>query len=143
MAYYTAVSGEILIDPPLRGAALEDSPFCDPWADGRARRCLCLDVGEEPVDDTAPDGAFELVARRVISADVERLDGFDMEGEVQELIDAFPAHAFTGRLQCMGDNHWSDMWGVVVRGRRAERVTPAVVWPGEDDAREGAFPNHA
>ncbi|MFE1190175.1 hypothetical protein [[Kitasatospora] papulosa] len=70
MAYYTAVSGEILIDPPLRGAALEYSPFFDPWVDGRARRCLCLDVGEEPVDDTAPDGAFELVARRVISVPV-------------------------------------------------------------------------
>ncbi len=89
----------------------------------------------------APDGAFELVARRVISADVERLDGFDMEGEVQELIDAFPAHSFSGRLQCMGDDHWSDMWGVVIRGRQAEEVRPTVVWPGESDTCGGVSSN--
>ncbi|MFK0142493.1 DUF6205 family protein [Streptomyces murinus] len=131
MSYYTAVSGQILIEPPLRGAALKESPFYDPWAGGEVRRCICLDIDEEP---TGPLGTREPVARRVISADVERLDAFDMEGEVQELIDAYPGHTFTGRLECMGDNHWSDMWGVIVRNGRAERVQPVVVWPGDSDA---------
>ncbi|MYZ37917.1 MULTISPECIES: DUF6205 family protein [unclassified Streptomyces] len=133
MSYYTAVSGEILIEPPLRGATLKASPFYDPWIGGEAQRCIRLDAGEEPADGAAPETATELVARRVISADVERLDAFDMEDELQELLDAFPGHTFTGRLQCMGDNHWSDMWGVVVRDGRAEKVTPTVVWPGDTE----------
>ncbi|WP_432156045.1 DUF6205 family protein [Streptomyces sp. bgisy153] len=133
MSYYTAVSGEILIDPPLRGDALTASPFADAWSGGEARRCICLDVEEVPAADAAPGTAVALVARRVISADVERLDAFDMEDELQELIDAFPRHTFTGRLQCMGDNHWDDMWGVIVRGGRAEKVKPTVIWPGDND----------
>ncbi|MER0476788.1 DUF6205 family protein [Streptomyces sp. Edi2] len=128
MTYYTAVSGQILIDPPLRGAALKKSPFYNPWAGGEAQRCICLGIEEEPA---GPEEAGEPVARRVISADVERLDAFDMEGELQELIDEFPGHTFTGRLECIGDNHWNDMWGVTVRNGRAEEVKPTVTWPGD------------
>ncbi|MFF8786718.1 DUF6205 family protein [Streptomyces sp. NPDC015125] len=128
MGYYTAVSGQILIDPPLRGTTLKKSPFSSPRAGGETQRCLRLDIKEEPA---GPGETGEPVARRVISVHVERLDAFDMEGELQELIDAFPGHTFTGRLQCMGDDHWNDMWGVIVRNGHAEEVKPTVIWPGD------------
>lgn len=135
MTYYTSVTGEIRIDPPLRGQALDGTLFADPYEDGYAQRCICLEIVEEaPYTDPGAGAAPVWTAHRVISADVECLEAFDMEAELQELIDTFPGHTFTGRLQCMGDNRWSDMWGVIVHDGRAKRVRPTVTWPGDSDA---------
>lgn len=130
MSSYTSVTGEIIIEPALTWPAAKDIPFDDADADGLPVWSVRLEAEEVP---GAP-GTF--TARRLISADVEWLDGYDLESDVQDVIDAFPGHRFTGLLKCMGADHWDDMWGVVARGRTAARVEPVVTWPGDTTVTE-------
>ncbi|KOU43236.1 DUF6205 family protein [Streptomyces sp. WM6378] len=114
------MTGEIRIEPPLTWTECQGSRFLGRSTEGP--RALLLEVdGELP---TATVG-LALPDRD----DEESLDW--LEDDLQELIDAFPGHEFRGRIQCMGDGHWNDMWGVVVIDGRAQRVTPQVIWPDD------------
>ncbi|GGU40733.1 hypothetical protein GCM10010289_72160 [Streptomyces violascens] len=119
--YYTYVTGEIRIEPPLTLAECRASRFSGRSSEGP--RAIMLDAREQPPQRT--------VGRVLPDRDDAESLG-QLEDDVQELIDAFPGHEFRGRFQCMGDGHWDDMWGVVVIDGCARRVTPRVIWPDEE-----------
>lgn len=50
---------------------------------------------------------------------------------VQQAIDSFPGHTFTGHLHCEGEEN-ADIWRVAIRDGRAVKVEPRIVWPDEN-----------
>lgn len=128
MGYYTRYDGEISIDPPLTWAEIRNSA----WAPGgNSRWNVKLAITEEAIDtDEGP------LTRRTSAGLVPLVeDGYkgDIVAHVQAAIDAFPGHAFSGRFDCEGEDS-GDIWRLVVRNGRAEKVKPRIVWPDEDEA---------
>lgn len=126
MGYYTRVTGEFAIEPPLTWTEIRDNPV-------PTDRDVRLRIDEETVDtDEGP------LTRKTSSALVPRWDdsfkAYHLIEHVQKVIDAFPGHTFTGRLDCEGEES-GDLWRVVVRDGRAEKVEPRIVWPDEDGAQ--------
>jgi hypothetical protein len=130
MGYTTHVVGEFAIEPPLTYAEFKDSKFAPDNIVSSYNPSLALRVSEQVVEKE--DGVF---LRRTATALVMReIDEYRERGlvdEVQNAVDAFPGHTFTGRLDCEGEEN-TDMWRVVVRDGRAVKVEPRIVWPDED-----------
>jgi hypothetical protein len=125
---YTTVSGEIRIEPPLKWAEFKDSPF---YAADK-RRDVRLLVDEETVD--TDEG--QMIRKTAVALEGSWEGGYKayhLLDHVQEAIAAFPGHAFTGRLECEGEDA-TDVWRVVVRDGVAVKVEPRIVWPDEDEA---------
>lgn len=132
MGYYTRVTGELQIEPPLNWAEIKDSEF----APERAKR-TDLDVQLEVVEESVDTAEGELIRRTAASLVVRWPDSFkayNLVDHVQWAIDAFPGHTFTGRLECEGEEN-GDLWRVVIRDGRALRIEPRIVWPDEDGAQ--------
>ncbi|MFK0018248.1 DUF6205 family protein [Streptomyces sp. NPDC090798] len=133
MSYTTHVRGEFAIEPPLAWSEFNESKFAPENVANSYTPSLILRVSEERVD--TEDGVF---FRRTATALVMReIDEYRERGlveEVQAAVDSFPGHAFTGRLECEGEEN-TDLWRVVVRDGRAVRVEPRIVWPDEDGAK--------
>lgn len=127
MGYYTRVTGELHIEPPLTWAEIKtvaDSAFGDGCLD------VTLDIREDTVDTDEGPLILKTAPALVPSWD-EEYKAYNLVAHVQQAIDAFPGHTFTGRLECEGEES-GDLWRVVVRDGRAEKVTPRIVWPDED-----------
>lgn len=133
MGYTTHVTGEFAIEPPLTWAEFKDSPFSPYAPAGDNRLELVLRVEEKAVKtDDGPLMKRTAVALAMVDIDEYRAHG--LLDVVQQAIDAFPGHAFTGRLECEGEEN-TDIWRVVVRNGRAVKVTPRIVWPDEEDGQ--------
>lgn len=134
MGYYTSVDGEITITPPLSWAEIKDSPFVPshPSSDE-------LDVNLV-IDETSTDTDEGTLLRRSSStlrpSSDEAFKAYHLIEHVQQAIDAFPGHEFTGRLTCEGEEA-GDLWRVVIRDGRAVKVTPRIVWPDDGQNRSG------
>ena len=131
MGYYTSVTGELRIEPPLTWAEFKDSPFngssIDAW-DGLKE--VRLRIAEEHVD-TDEGSLIRKTATALIPESEDSRKYYHLVEHVQQAIDSFPGHTFTGRLDCEGEDN-GDLWRVVIRDGRAEKVTPRIVWPDED-----------
>lgn len=126
MGYNTSVSGEIRIEPPLTWREFKDSPFTGHEKD------VTFHVDEETV--AMDDGPLiRKTAVALVPSWEDSYKAYNLVAHVQEAIDAFPGHTFTGRLDCEGEEN-ADLWRVVVRDGRAVKVTPRIVWPDEDGA---------
>lgn len=124
MGYTTSVGGEISIEPPLTWREFKDSPFAGTDKD------VAFHVEEKTVD--TDDGPLtRKAATAIVSTWEDSYKAYHLVEHVQEVIDAFPGHTFTGRLECEGEDT-GDLWRVVVRDGRAVKVTPRIVWPDED-----------
>ncbi|MFI8351243.1 DUF6205 family protein [Streptomyces sp. NPDC085596] len=130
MGYYTRVTGEINIEPPLTWQEFKDSPFLPGSANDSTAYDVRLRADEETVD--TDDGQL---IRKTASTVLPRWDdsfkAYNLIEHVQAIIDAFPGHTFSGRLDCEGEET-GDLWRVVIRDGRAVKVTPQIVWPDED-----------
>jgi hypothetical protein len=127
MGYNTSVTGEIRIEPPLTWREFKDSPFVGDSKDVRLR------VEAETVDtDDGP--LMRKTAVALAPAWEDSYKAYNLVEHVQQAIDAFPGHTFTGRLECEGEEN-ADLWRVTVRDGRAVRVEPRIVWPDEDGAQ--------
>lgn len=127
MGYNTSVDGEIRINPPLTWREFKDSPFAGTGKDVTFR------VEEETV--TTEDGPLiRRSAVALVPTWEDSYKAYHLVEHVQEVINAFPGHTFTGRLECEGEEN-TDLWRVVVRDGRAVKVTPRIVWPDEDGAQ--------
>ncbi|MEU9065838.1 DUF6205 family protein [Streptomyces sp. NPDC048306] len=129
MGYTTHVTGEFAIEPPLTWNEFKDSPFAPDNAPSRHEPSLILRVSEDQVN--TDDGP--LMRRTATALVMREIDEYRERGlvdEVQRAIDSFPGHTFTGRLECEGEEN-TDIWRVVVRGGRATRIEPQIVWPDE------------
>lgn len=133
MSYYTRVTGEFSITPPLTWAECKDSHFAPHNIDDAWYPSLILRVDEEPVDtDEGP--LLRRTAAVLAMREIDEYRESDLVGEVQSAIDAFPGHTFAGRLDCEGERN-TDIWRVVLRDGRAVRVDARIVWPDEDGAQ--------
>jgi hypothetical protein len=127
VSYNTRVDGEIRIEPPLTWRDFKDSPFFSNKKDVTFR------VDEEPV--TTDDGPLiRKTAVALVPTWEDSYKAYNLVAHVQEAIDAFPKHTFTGRLECEGDEN-TDLWRVIIRDGRAVKVQPRIVWPDEDGAQ--------
>lgn len=129
MGYYSTVSGEIKISPPLNHQEIKKIPTksSTAWRDGSWD--LKVIVVEEMVD--TPEG--ELIKRyadTVKSAYEDSYKAYYVKQNLQELIDLFPGHEFTGALTAVGED--GDMWGVAVNDGVAVDVKPTITWPSDE-----------
>ncbi|WP_331445814.1 DUF6205 family protein [Streptomyces xanthochromogenes] len=132
MGYYTTVSGEIRIEPPLKWVEFKDSPFYG--TDKGSGRDVRLAVTEETVD-TDEGQTIRKTAGALEGSWEGGYKAYHLLEHVQEAIKAFPGHTFAGRLECEGEEA-ADVWRVVVRDGVAVKVQPRIVWPDEDEAGE-------
>lgn len=133
MGYTTRVTGEFTITPPLTWNEIKGSPF-EPA--GRSMYAaldvdLALRVTEESVD-TDEGTLVRRAGTALVMRQTDEYRAYNLIEQVQRCVDLFPGHAFTGRLECEGEEN-TDMWRVVIREGRAVRVEPRIVWP-EDGA---------
>lgn len=134
MSYITHVTGEFAITPPLTWTEFKDNEFAPHNITSRRTPDLELRVEEESVD--TPDGPLHRrTATALVMREIDEYNATNLISHVQRAVTAFPGHAFTGRLNCEGENN-ADMWRVVVRGDQAVRVEPRIVWPDEPAAAD-------
>lgn len=131
MGYNTSVEGSIAITPPLNWSQIKDSPF-NPERGRLDGMDVVFAVDEETVD-THEGTLTRRTAEALVPAWEEAYKAYNLVKHVQQVIDAFPGHDFTGHLECEGEEN-ADMWRVVVRDGRAVKVTPRIVWPEDGDA---------
>lgn len=130
MGYVTKFQGEIAIVPPIPWGDIKDSPFLPE----RARtndRDLKFRIAEEAVD-TAEGRLYRRSAVALVSTWDDEARGYNIVEHLQEAVDAFPGHEFTGRLDCAGQET-GDLWRLEVHDRHAAQVRPRIVWPNGDE----------
>lgn len=130
MSYRTRVDGEFAITPPLAWPEFKDSEFAPHNITQSYDPDLILRVDEETVD-TADGPLLKRTATALVMREIDEYNSRNLLDQVQKAVDSFPGHAFTGRLDCEGEEN-TDMWRVVVRDGRAVKVQPRIVWPDED-----------
>jgi hypothetical protein len=128
MGYHTRVwpPDSIEIDPPIEWGEMKDSEFVNGDSE------VSLAVREE---DTETDQGI-LTRRYATRLEVTYQDEYreiDLTGAVQDAIDAFPDHTFTGRFNCFGEDN-EDIWRVVIRDGKAIKVQAHIVWPDEEES---------
>lgn len=140
MGYTTRVRGEFTIEPPLTWNEIKESPFIFPSALGRLVReyradelDLALRVNETTVE-TEEGTLVRRTAPTLVMREIDEYRAHNLVEQVQQCIDLFPGHTFTGRLDCEGEEN-TDQWRVIVRDGRAVRIQPRIVWPDEDGAQ--------
>ncbi len=142
MGYTTHVTGEFAITPPLTWNEIKNSPFTTPSALGKLQRLyfasdhdydLALRVDEETVE-TDEGTLIRRVSKTLVMREIDEYRERNLVEQVQEILNLFPGHTFTGRLECEGEEN-TDLWRVIVRDGRAVKVEPRIVWPDEDGAQ--------
>lgn len=109
-----------------------DSRFLRDNARGNPGKDIMFIVAENQRE--TPDGVlFGREAVALISTWESEATGYDIVEHVQEVVDAYPEHEFTGRLDCFGEEA-GDLWRLEVHDRQAVKVEPRIVWP---DGSEG------
>lgn len=131
MGYYTTYTGEITITPPLTWAEIKDSPFLP--NDAFNIRDLKFEVTRED-RDTAEGTLIRREAIAVVPLTDDTYKGYDVVEHLQEILDAFPGHEFTGSIRAEGEEA-GDIWRLDVVDGRAVKVKPRIVWPdGTEEA---------
>jgi hypothetical protein len=134
MGYITRVTGEFAITPPLTWDEIMGSRFhvvCPDlqYADGID---LGLRIHEESTE--TPEGTLiRRTAAALVMPEIDEYRAYTLIEQVQRVVDMFPAHDWTGRLDCEGEDN-TDVWRVVIRDGRALKIEPRIVWPDEDGA---------
>jgi hypothetical protein len=131
MGYTTHVRGEFKIEPPLSWNEIRNSPF-EPVGQ---QQYLALDIDlvlrvDEDSVDTDEGTLVRRTGTALVMREIDEYRARNLIEQVQRCLDLFPGHAFTGRLECEGEEN-TDMWRVVVRDGRALRIEPRIVWPDE------------
>ncbi|GAA3807556.1 DUF6205 family protein [Streptomyces chiangmaiensis] len=131
MGYTTHVVGEFAIEPPLTWSEFKDSEFAPDNVENSYTPSLTLRTNEQPVEKE--DGVFlHRTATALVMREIDEYRERGLVAEVQRAIDSFPGHTFSGRLECEGEEN-TDIWRVIVRNGRAQRIEPRIVWPDEVD----------
>lgn len=126
MGYNTRYTGAIGIEPPLTWAEIKDSPYLpetaeDTWPDVKLRVI-------EQTTETDECTLTRRYADAIVPVTDEPYKGYEIIATVQKIIDAHPAHTFSGRFDCEGEDA-GDLWRLVVRDGRATKAEPQIVWP--------------
>ncbi|MEV5911081.1 DUF6205 family protein [Streptomyces chartreusis] len=129
MGYTTHVTGEFAIEPPLTWPEIKDSPFAPQNVKTRSEPALILRVDEETAD-TADGPLLRRTASALVMRQIDEYRAHGLLDEVQTAVDAFAGHEWSGRLDCEGEES-ADLWRVIVRGGKAVRIDPQIVWPDD------------
>jgi hypothetical protein len=129
MGYTTNFQGEITITPPISWGDIKDSPFLPDRAKNRTNRDLMFRIIETPTE-TAEGTLIRREAVAMVSTWTDEARGTDIVKHLQEVVDAYPDHAFTGRLDCEGEDA-GDLWRLEVHNRTAVKVQPRIIWPDD------------
>lgn len=116
-------SGVILIDPPLAWHQFKDHPM----RPGPANR---HDVALVVVTETRETDEGELTTRTAVGVapHEDGYSGYRITDNIQDLVDAFPGHAFTdGRIDARGEE--GDHWRIKVVNRRVVEFVATLSWP--------------
>lgn len=141
MSNETQMSGEIEIHPPIPWKYIRDSVFLPTNARGdsaeitdrKLRASMMRDImfRVEQRSQETDDGT--LVLKSAVAL-VPTHAGSNYAGSIlkhlQEVVDAFPEHTFTGRIDGEGEESL-DVWRIKVLGRTAMKFTPEFIWPEE------------
>lgn len=126
MGYESHWTGQVHITPPLTWAEIKNDR-----SDGFQDLKLRLD---EHVENTLT-GQVSIVTASVISPlTAGAYSGYDVESELQSVIDAHPGHEFTGVIEAKPLDPGGTPWRYAVQGRTVVRQEPTTVWPGEEAA---------
>ncbi|WP_439947246.1 DUF6205 family protein [Streptomyces sp. BBFR109] len=134
MGYTTRVCGEFAIEPPLTWNEIKASPFGHGGLVTSKYLAPGIDLFlaiEESETETETGTAFHRTASKLVMQEIDEYRERGLVEQVQRVIDLFPGHTFTGRLECEGEEN-TDIWRVIVRDGRALRIEPRIVWPDED-----------
>lgn len=126
MGYESHWTGQVRIEPPLTWGEIKSSN-CPRFND------LALRL-DESTEDTLT-GQIRIVTAPAVAPLAGTFNGYDIETELQSLIDAHPSHEFTGAIEARPLDPGGTPWRYVVQGRTVVRQEPRTVWPGEDEAR--------
>ena len=132
MSFRFSANGAIKADPPITSGELAGAAVnwtdTSPW--------YIRDSREDPLDVVIRTGDTEVnVHGRIL---VERLgyeitvidgetSGYHVVDQIQDIVDAFPGHTWTGPIEAHGDEGW--MARYVVRNGRAVQLKPTITWP--------------
>lgn len=127
MGYESHWTGEVHITPPLTWAEIKNDH-------SKGFQDLKLLLNEETTD--TPTGQTRTVTASVIGPLTGgAYNGYDVEAELQSVIDAHPGHEFTGAIEARPLDPGGTPWRYVIQGRTVVRQEPRTVWPGDDEAR--------
>ena len=124
MGYYTQVTGQITIDPPLRWVDVKDSPFLPEACD----RDVALVIQRDIVQ--TDDGTLNhLSAVAIERATDDSYRTYSIEAHLQELLDQWgDGRSFDGYLEGHGEDN-EDIWRLYVRDGKAIKAKVQLVWP--------------
>jgi hypothetical protein len=137
MGYYSRLSGELTINPPLKWGQFRDSEFFDDranenWRNGYA--CIRFRVERDTAE--TDEGKREVITAVAVEPSTEdSMKVYELKVELQRLVDAFPVHEFTGEFLIEGEES-GDIWKLVVDdNRKAAEIHPRIVWPDGSELR--------
>ena len=121
MGYYTHLSGELLIEPPLNWEEFKDSKYLtsDGWP-------LGIQVESETIETAL--GTLERKTGLAVLIPEDAIKTYTFDETLQELVDAFPGHRFVGVIHGEGEEN-NDMWRMYVRHGLVIKAVAKVVWP--------------
>ena len=123
MGYYSRISGEISVHPPLRWSEVKDTPFI---SQSRSR-LLRIRIEEEtqPVDDG------EIITRRGVCIEDDIGDSakyYNLEAELSEIAETYPDHRFDGYIVRVGESN-GDIERYSIHKGRVQTEQAIVTWP--------------
>jgi hypothetical protein len=128
VGYESHWSGEIRINPPLTWAEIKRGP-------GPQDITLRLD---ETVKDTPTRQVRTITANAITPISGGAYNGYDIDTEIQSVIDAHSTHQFTGAIVARTLDPDGTMFRFAVDGsvgsQRVVRQEPRIVWPDGTDA---------
>lgn len=139
MGYYTTVTGEIIIDPPLNYREIKE------WEENDQHnpnywRSIRLVVNEEKVD-TDQGLLISKSADSIVSTSEDQSKHYYIQENLQELVDLFgEKHSFFGYLEGHGEEA-GDIWILRVHREKAVQTNAVVGYEiKENDADLYPFP---
>lgn len=127
MGYESHWTGQVRIEPALTWAEIKNDR-----SRGFQDLKLLLD---EHTEDTLTGQTRIITASVIEPLTGGAYNGYDVEAELQSVIDAHPSHEFTGAIEARPLDPGGTPWRYVVEGRTVVRQEPRTVWPGGDEAR--------
>ncbi|MER6605879.1 DUF6205 family protein [Streptomyces sp. NPDC000927] len=125
------ISGEISIDPPLNWVEIQKLPELLVSGPRKTEPDVKLRINEVQVD-TDEGELTKKTASAIVPAWVGSYRAYYVEEHLQQIVDLYPGHTFTGYLEGRGeDPGYLELWRVAVVEGKAITFKPELVWPEE------------
>ena len=122
MGYAAHWTGEVTITPPLTWAEIRNSTHL---SDLQLRL-------EETVHDTETGRTTVTTAVAIEPIGMGPYNGYDVDVQLQMLVDAYPTHEFEGMIHAVPEDPGGSPWRYVIRDRRVVRQMPVAEWRDAD-----------